>query len=165
NRRTDLFSFGAVLYEMATGRMAFNANTSALMFDAILHKAPTSVVRLNPELPPEMERIISKALEKDPALRYQNAADLLSDLKRMRRDSSSARISAAEPAVVAPSAERIPAKAMPWKYVAAGVTAIVLAGAAWFGPRSRSASGEISSVAVLPLANQSWSVDTEYWSD
>jgi len=82
---------------MATGRMAFGANTSAMMFDAILHKAPTTAVRLNPQLPAELERIIDKSLEKDAALRYQTAADLLSDLKRLRRDSSSAKVGAASP--------------------------------------------------------------------
>ncbi|MGH9865373.1 MAG: protein kinase domain-containing protein, partial [Candidatus Acidiferrales bacterium] len=89
--RTDIFSFGVVLYEMATGRQAFSGSTSAEVFDGILNRAPIAPVRLNPEIPAEMERIINKAIEKDTALRYQHASDLRSDLQRLKRDSDSGR--------------------------------------------------------------------------
>ena len=91
DRRTDLFSVGAVFYEMATGRMAFSGNTAAVIHDAILNRAPTPLARVNLQISPELERIINKALEKDRKLRYQNAAEIRTDLQRLKRDSESGR--------------------------------------------------------------------------
>jgi serine/threonine protein kinase/tetratricopeptide (TPR) repeat protein len=94
--RSDLFSFGVVLYEMATGRTAFSGSTAAVIYDAIMNRVPTQPLRLNPELPAELDRIINKALEKDRRLRYQGASELLSDLRRLKRDTDSGKGAAAD---------------------------------------------------------------------
>jgi serine/threonine protein kinase/Tfp pilus assembly protein PilF len=99
DHRTDIFSFGAVLYEMATGRHAFSGTTSAVIFEAILNRVPLSPARINPRLPVELSTIINKALEKNPAARYQSAAAMSADLKRLRHDSDSTRTAAAPRAV------------------------------------------------------------------
>src|ERR1700736_3750481 len=89
--RTDIFSFGLVLYEMATGRQTFSGNTSAEIFDAILNRAPIAPVRLNPAVPPKLEDVIHRAIEKDPNLRFQHASDMRADLQRLKRDTDSGR--------------------------------------------------------------------------
>ena len=101
--RRDLFSFGAVLYEMATGMLPFRGESSAVIFKAILDAAPTSAVRLNPDLPAELERIINHALEKDRELRYQHASEMRAELQRLKRDTESGRAASRQ---FRPSADR-----------------------------------------------------------
>ena len=119
--RTDIFSFGLVLYEMATGKQTFSGSSSAEIFDAILNRSPVAPVRINPDLPPRLEEIINKALEKDRSLRYQHASEIRSDLQRLKRDSDSARLEVGQPAM-----ER--RKWSLWQILAAacGVVVIVL---------------------------------------
>jgi eukaryotic-like serine/threonine-protein kinase len=160
--RTDLFSFGVVLYEMATGRLPFPGNSSAAIFGAILHAAPTAPTRLNPELPAKLEDVINKAMEKDRDVRYQHASEIRADLKRLKRDTDSGRS-----IVGAPIGETL---TQPWwrGRAAIGIAAIllvvVLAGAGLvykFAGRGET----IDSVAVLPFVNANADPNTEYLSD
>ena len=122
DRRTDLFSVGAVFYEMATGRMAFSGDSAALIHDAILNRAPTPLARVNPQISPELERIINKALKKDRKLRYQSATEIRTDLQRLKRDLDSGR------AVVAKSEVRLKPARKSSRWVAvAGVIMVVVA--------------------------------------
>ncbi len=162
--RTDLFSFGVVLYEMATGNLPFQGNTSAVIFNAILSKTPTPPTRFNPELPPKLEEIINKALEKDRKLRYQNAADVQTDLARLKRDTDSGR------SVVGARAAETPPRP-PWRSravigVATAIVIVLVAAAGLFYYRSVGRGGEtIDSVAVLPFVNASGDPNSEYLSD
>ena len=125
--RTDLFSFGAVLYEMATGTLPFRGETSAALFNSILNKEPASALRANPDLPAEVERIITKALDKDRDVRYQSAADLRADLTRLKRDTTSGKVSAARESQVEPTTKRR------WPWAAGGLAALVaIAALAWW---------------------------------
>jgi eukaryotic-like serine/threonine-protein kinase len=126
--RSDLFSFGAVLYEMATGSPPFRGDTSGLIFAAILDKPPASPGRLNPDLPPELERIIAKALEKNPALRYQHASDIRADLKRLQRDSATG----GSHASLAPPPAKSTRHRMTWVVGAAAFVLAIAFGGFWY---------------------------------
>jgi TolB-like protein/Flp pilus assembly protein TadD len=164
--RTDVFSLGVVLYEMITGRRAFGGTTSAAVFDAILNRTPKAPVELNAQVPAELERIVNKALEKDPGLRYQSAAGLRADLKRLHRDA---------PSVLAPS-DRPHGNRWRWATASAvllAVVAVILV-FAFRRPVDQSSSTSLiaaepqwrgPSIAVLPFTNLSGDPDQKYFSD
>jgi eukaryotic-like serine/threonine-protein kinase len=162
--RTDLFSFGAVLYEMATGALPFRGESSGVIFKAILDGTPTSAVRLNPDLPAELERIINKALEKDRDVRYQHASDIEADLRRLKRGTESRKNAAtAAEATAGTRSHRL------LRGLVVAVALVVLVGStflAWRFLRSRSSGAEpIRSIAVLPFGNASNNSEMDYLSE
>ena len=158
--RKDLFSTGVVLYEMATGSLPFKGTTTAVLFDEILNKAPTAPVRLNPEVPDQLENIINKSLEKDKEIRFQSSKELLVDLKRLKRDTSG------ESAVSAAVAAATPAKRPYLWPIMVGGPGIILLLLAVFWPLITAPPEEaIDSIAVLPFENMSDDPGMEYLSD
>jgi serine/threonine protein kinase/Tfp pilus assembly protein PilF len=158
--RTDLFSFGAVLYEMGTGTVPFRGDTSALIFQAILDRAPISAIRLNPDLPPRLVEIINKALEKDREVRCQSAAELRADLNRLKRDTESGKMALTTDATAASQWSRPKTLAM-FAALAAIIAVLIVAGRDYFGR----APDRIDSIAVLPFVNSGGDPNTEYLSD
>ena len=166
--RTDLFSLGAVLYEMATGRLPFAGHTSALIFDGILHKVPTPAARLNPDLPADLDHIITKALEKDRELRYQSAGELRAELKRARRDTDAARsgaITAELQSVGRAAGTQTRVRGRP-KWAALLIAAILLGVLLAASLKLITGRGTaIESIAVLPFVNASADPNLEYLAD
>ncbi|HXW62095.1 MAG TPA: protein kinase [Candidatus Acidoferrales bacterium] len=158
DRRTDLFSFGAVLYEMASGRMAFPGSTAAIVHEAVLNRAPTPLVRVNPDVRPELERIVAKALEKDRELRYQSAAEFEADLNRVKRDMDRGRQEVSE---LPPPSKKL-RSALRLGFVALGALILLVAG---IFLRSRRSGAVVDSLAVLPFTNVGADPNTEYLSD
>jgi serine/threonine protein kinase/tetratricopeptide (TPR) repeat protein len=164
--RSDLFSLGAVLYEMATGRVAFIGGTTAITFEAILNRTPVPVTRVNPDLSPDVGWITSKLLEKDRSLRYQSAAELRADLKRVKRDTESAGVlsSLAHAQPRTPWSRRILISSL--AVCAVLMLAVALSPRIWFkGLWGDSSTGHIRSVAVLPFVNVGAEPNLEYLAD
>jgi len=158
--RTDLFSFGAVLYEMCTGTLPFRADTTGVIFKAILDGTPTSAVRLNPDIPPKLEEMITKCLEKDRNLRYQHASEIRTDLQRLKRDTESGNTAATKEA-----GTRMDSRRRLWGVVG-GVAAVLIVGGALLAWRAlHSSTGDatpIHSIAVLPFANAGKDPEMDY---
>jgi serine/threonine protein kinase/tetratricopeptide (TPR) repeat protein len=155
--RTDLFSFGAVLYEMATGLLPFRGDTSGVIFESILNRAPAPAGRLNPDLPPKLDEMIGKCLEKDRNLRYQHAADVRTDLQRLKRDTQSGKAVPSGTPLSFWSRRSMLISAVAFVFVAA----LVAVGVFYFG----SPPNRIDSVAVLPFVNAGADPSMEYLSD
>jgi eukaryotic-like serine/threonine-protein kinase len=154
--RTDLFSFGAVLYEMSTGTLPFHGDTNAALFNSILNKTPPSALRLNPDLPAEVDRIINKALEKDREVRYQSATELRADLKRLKRDTTSGRSAITSAPQVANGSLAMAKKSYwaLWSGLAVVILIIVIGAAAWFYS-SRNSKAFQQSFNVTPFTSSS----------
>jgi eukaryotic-like serine/threonine-protein kinase len=171
--RSDLFSFGAVLYEMATGMVPFRGESSPVIFKAILDETPVSPLRLNPDLPADLERIVGKALEKDRNLRYQTAADLRTDLARLKRDLESGPTSGVATGSGATAAATATAQAdltaTRWsRFVMGGIAALlllVMVAVVVYYFHARVESGKVTSIAVLPFVNATADPGNEYLSD
>jgi serine/threonine protein kinase len=157
--RTDLFSFGAVLYEMCTGTLPFRGDTSGAIFDSILNRTPAPALRLNPDTPPKLEDIVNRALEKDKNLRYQHAADMRAELQRLKRDTESSK-TVAVPALPEKSLKH----SKLWVILSVCIAAIGLAAVGiWYLRSGRTA--QIDSIAVLPFSNAGGDANTDYLSD
>jgi eukaryotic-like serine/threonine-protein kinase len=164
--RTDLFSFGLVLYEVATGRQAFAGNSAALITEAILNRAPTRAGRVNPDLPAKLEDVISKALEKDRRLRYQSAGEMRTDLARLKRDIDAERSVSAAGLATRPLQRDGSPPRKGWKWAAGAVAVATLVGLLATGLYLAAVrAAPIDSIAVLPFVNASADPNTEYLTD